>query len=81
MIFFKGNVVHYLNGTQIKSFSKPNLTLNYELNQIWIGYWDGNRNDQTLASIEFYLKAFNGTQVQDAMKQSYTMVYDPANCP
>ncbi len=73
--------MHYMNGTQIAEFTQPNITLNYELNQICIGYWDGNYNHQTLASVEFYLKALASTEVNTAMNKSYTVAFDPATCP
>ena len=74
-ILFQGMIVHYVNGTNIQYFPRSPFVLNYELNQIWIGYYDGNRLDYTLASIEFYLKSLTEPQINDAMKLPSNYIY------
>ena len=74
-------ILHYLNGTLFDSFVGARYILNYPLNQISIGSWDGYRNCHTLASIEFYLKPLLESQIIGAMQKSSNMAFDPINCP
>jgi hypothetical protein len=49
------------------------------LDQVNIGYYYGYYSYQSLASIEFYLRALSTAEIAQAMNQSYTLPFNP-NC-